>query len=304
MFDASQLMFMYVETPLHAGTGRSMGVVDLPLQRERLTDYPMVQASGIKGVLRSATKDKWPADDTHRALFGPEAGDDQHDHAGALSVGDARLLLFPVRSLAGVFAWTTSRDALARFEREVAMTGFPLAKWNVPTVQADEALVSGKSLVAGGQVVLEEFSFTPKTDGEVAKIGQWLATHALPESGEYAYWREMLPQKLCILSEDAFRDFVKYTTEVQTHIKLDSDTKTVDKDKGALWTTESLPTDTLLYVPLMATPSRAQTVQLSGKEVIEKLVGADLPRLQVGGNQTTGQGMVAVRMYDGKGGVL
>ena len=35
-----------------------------------------------------------------------------------LRMGDARLLLFPVRSLRGVFAWVTSLDALERFARD------------------------------------------------------------------------------------------------------------------------------------------------------------------------------------------
>jgi CRISPR-associated protein Cmr4 len=294
MFEVSRLMFMYVETPLHAGTGRSMGEVDLPIQRERITHYPIVQASGVKGALRSQTANKLAAD-THRATFGPETNN-ANDHAGALSVGDARLLLFPVRSLAGVFAWTTSRDVLARFQRDAAMTGLSVGNWALSPLNEEQTFVSGKQLEAGGQVVLEEFSFTPQQNDTVKQIGTWLAQNALPQSPEYRYWREVLPQKLCILPENAFRDFVKYATEVQTHIKLDPEKKTVQE--GALWTSENLPTDTLLYSALMATSSRAEGVELSGQQIIDALI--DLKRLQVGGNETTGQGMVAVRMVGGE----
>ncbi|NOG48211.1 MAG: hypothetical protein HND48_01265 [Chloroflexi bacterium] len=51
-------LFMYTESALHAGTGASVSAVDLPIQRETNTQYPMVQGSGVKarcGVTMSAT---------------------------------------------------------------------------------------------------------------------------------------------------------------------------------------------------------------------------------------------------------
>jgi len=299
MFEARSMLFIYVETPLHAGTGRGLGAVDLPIQRERTTGYPIVQASSLKGRLRAASDPNLNPQvgltkAEHLAIFGPETSN-ASDHAGALSIGDARILLFPVRSLAGVFAWTTSVDALARFQREAQMVGLS-ANWELPAEPGkDTALVSGDALIAGQSVVLEEFSFTPdKSQANIIrKIGQWLADNALPQTG-YDYWKQALPQKLCILPEDAFRDFVLYGTEVQTHIALNPQTKTVDKEKGALWTTESLPVDTLLYAPLMATKSRGG-VGLSGQQVLERVKGLGLVHTQLGGDETTGQGMVALR---------
>jgi len=312
MFEAKSMLFIYVETPLHAGTGRGLGAVDLPIQRERTTGYPIIQASSLKGRLRAAARGKSKGDPTSEekkqgwlstqeflAIFGPETGN-ASDHAGALSTGDARILLFPVRSLAGVFAWTTSVDALARFRREAQMVGLSVDWPLPPEPDKNTVLVSGDALTAGGSVVLEEFSFTPDKNqaGTVQTIGQWLASNALPQTG-YDYWKQALPNKLCILSEDAFRDFVLYGTEVQTHIKLDPDKKTVQS--GALWTTESLPVDTLLYAPLMATKSRASGVNLSGQQVLEKVKGLGMVHTQLGGDETTGQGMVALRFSDGGG---
>ena len=53
MFQAKKILFLYVETPLHAGTGRGLGAVDLPIQRDRTTGYPIIQASSVKGALRA-----------------------------------------------------------------------------------------------------------------------------------------------------------------------------------------------------------------------------------------------------------
>ncbi len=305
MFEASKLMFIFVETPLHAGSGRGMGAVDNPIQRERATQYPMVQGSGIKGVLRAETEKKFSDDKTHQVIFGPDTKN-AADHAGALSVGDARLLLFPVRSLAGVTAWATSRKALARFRRDIAMAGITVPSWTLPDGGDDDtALVSGNSLIAGqgdkARVVLEEFSFKPDlTDANkqvVQTIGHWLAKYALPTSPEYAYWKTELPKKLCILPESAFRDFVLYATEVQTHVKINPDKKTAEGQ--ALWTTESLPSDSLLYAPLMTSKSRFSEVDKTAAELLQEFAAVELSRVQLGGDETTGQGMVALRMYGG-----
>ncbi|HLY31875.1 MAG TPA: RAMP superfamily CRISPR-associated protein, partial [Ktedonobacterales bacterium] len=51
-YEAAALLFLYTETPLHAGTGASLGIVDLPIQREVHTQYPMIQGSSVKGALR------------------------------------------------------------------------------------------------------------------------------------------------------------------------------------------------------------------------------------------------------------
>jgi len=41
---------MYAESQIHAGKGMDVGIVDLPIQRERTTGFPIIQ--GIKGSLK------------------------------------------------------------------------------------------------------------------------------------------------------------------------------------------------------------------------------------------------------------
>ena len=166
MFEAARFLYLYVESPLHAGSGRGLGAVDLPIQRERVTQYPLVQASGIKGALRSVCERK--ADPIGlEYVFGTT------DHAGAVSPGDARLLL----------AWTTSVDALMRFRRDALAIGEELP-WTVPNSPGkNDALVTmDPSVEAGGKVVLEEYAFTPdRSEAEtITKIAEWIANNALP----------------------------------------------------------------------------------------------------------------------------
>ena len=56
MYKKSDLLFFEVKTPLHAGSGNDLGVIDLPIQRERHTEYPKIEGSSLKGALREALK--------------------------------------------------------------------------------------------------------------------------------------------------------------------------------------------------------------------------------------------------------
>ena len=312
MFKDKRMLFLYVETPLHVGAGKGAGSVDLPIQRERTTGYPMVQSSGLKGCLRSIYREKLEEGDNKllkdgekyvivkdnderiTRIFG-KAGGEGENYAGAVAPGDVRLLLFPVRSLAGVFAWTTSIHALENFKRSAELTGHKVG-WEF-TEKPDEggALISAKgSDLVLGTIVLEEFSFTSKPSTVVDTVAEWLVENALPK--EFSkYWEEILPKRLCILSEDAFRDFCMYATEIQTHVKLDPATKTTSNT--ALWTTESLPVDTLLYAPLMATDVRDGKNTLAAADVLNEVAKLKITHLQLGGDETTGQGWVGTRFY-------
>ena len=54
MFDAAECMFLYLESSLRVGSGEPGAEIDLPIQREAATGYPLVPGSSLKGVLRAA----------------------------------------------------------------------------------------------------------------------------------------------------------------------------------------------------------------------------------------------------------
>jgi CRISPR type III-B/RAMP module RAMP protein Cmr4 len=65
-----------------------------------------------------------------------------------------------------------------------------------------------------------------------------------------------LEKRLVILPENAFRDFVQLSTEVIARVRIDDTKKTVER--GALWTEEHLPSETLLYATLFASKPRVK----------------------------------------------
>ncbi len=313
MITNKTMLYLYVETPLHAGVGSGLSSIDLPIQRERTTQYPLIQGSGIKGKLRSAAytaieseEPTWTKNEV-AIVFGPEK--EGSEHAGALIAGDARILLFPVRSLSGVFAYTTSVDVLNRFMRDMNR-GSGSLYWQIQEEaqgQEHTALVTTTSRIsADTTVVLEEFSFTARGDPVVDTIAKWIANEALPPTDDYKYWRDKVMDSLVILPEDDFRDFVLHATEIITRISIDRKTKTAAGK--ALWTEEHLPTDTLLYVPIYATQARKMkkdgdkdVPEMLAHEILEKARSLGTSQngyLQLGGDETVGRGMV--RMQWGK----
>ncbi len=310
MITATKMLYLYTETPLHVGSGSGLSSIDLPIQRERTTQYPMIQGSGIKGKLRASAEFTMLPD--LEILFGSSKtegkNDENKDHAGALIVGDARILLFPVRSLNGTFAYTTCRCVLNRFLRDLGRgrTGLPI-DWKVPMPPEEEQGEKPQALVTSScelttpdkTLVLEEFSFTAVPNTQVDTIAQWLADNTLPVYGngeEGTYWQKKIQNSLVILPDNDFRDFALYATEIITRIKIDRKSKVVED--GALWTEEHLPTDTLLYAPIYATNSRKNGHTKTGAEILEiasNLNSTPGSYLQLGGDETVGRGIVRTR---------
>jgi CRISPR-associated protein Cmr4 len=305
VFEKAAMLFLYCETPVHAGTGTSLSIVDLPIQRERITGLPIVQASSLKGVLRAETlsilkrKGEQNAEEKVKVLFGPEPKPGQaSDHAGCVSPHDARLLLFPIRSLVGVFAWATCPFVLERFKREMIAAGFQIG-WQVPNpANSQQALVAhDDTIVADGKVVLEEFAFKAQPSEETKSIAEWLAKNAFPQSPEYKPFRDWLPKRFVILPDDAFRDFTQLATEIQTRVQLKKETKTVGEGP---WFEEHLPSETLLYAPIFVSkplaPNANQLGLTDSDAVLQALSDLRLDRLQIGGDETVGRGIVKVRL--------
>ena len=123
MFKQAKIFYIHTITPMHVGSGSDLGIVDMPIQREGHTNFPKIEGSSLKGSMREAFESKGKTDvdvliktymsfgydesnapSAVRQAF-PEKSD--KEFAGALGFSDARILLFPVKSAKGIFAWAT-----------------------------------------------------------------------------------------------------------------------------------------------------------------------------------------------------
>ncbi|MCA9674727.1 MAG: type III-B CRISPR module RAMP protein Cmr4 [Myxococcales bacterium] len=300
---ASGLLFLHVQTSLHAGSGTALGTIDLPVQRERHTEWPLVPGSSLKGILRDAcrtdvarkvggTRRDADADADLTVVFGPPTAE-ADKHAGALSITDARILAFPVRSLRGVFAWVTCPSILERLDRDLRVAGYdPLGE--VPQPGRDRLACAADSplLVDSKFAILEEFEFERAESPRFAPVAEWIARHAIRDDD--AATRARLARQLVVLHDDDFTHFARHATEVVARIGLDYESKTVKN--GALFYQEFVPPEALFYSIVLATGSQRRDRELAAPAVLS-YVRERLPRvLQVGGDETTGKGLCVTRL--------
>ena len=290
MFEKVFLLGLYAETPLHPGSGAAPdAAVDLPVQRERHTGLPIVQASSLKGVLRAHARIVGIGEEEKRALFGDP------NEVGGLSVTDARLLALPLRTLRGVFCWGTCPLVLERFRRDLSFAGTSL-DWKIEPTEENKALVPEDSNVVaethkGKAVFVEDVRLSAVERENVGKIAGTLSK-LLPQGEAHRTFREKFKKDLVVMHDDVFKAFAQTALEIVTRIKIDEETGTVAKKDGGLWSEEHLPTDSLLYA-LVLIPQRKELEGLMGK-----LKGYDGSILHVGGDETVGRGFVRVRLLD------
>jgi CRISPR-associated protein Cmr4 len=288
----ARLLFVHVLSPLHAGTGQSVGAIDLAVARDKATSLPYVPGSSLKGTLRDVAHERWGGSTTPRVrdAFGPytPAGEDARDQAGVLAFGDANLLLLPVRSIAGTFAWVTSPYVLARFARDAAEAGLKMP-WRPAVGKVGQCIVAADSPLRtriGGKerVVFEDLDFEPVAESQnVGVLAQWLGARLFPDDGD---WQRMLRERLCVVHDDAMSFFAQHGTDVVARVALDDDRKTVRK--GQLWYEESLPTETVLCALVGATLVKAATA--SPAEALKGLSELAAEQVQLGGKAGIGRG--------------
>ncbi|MBI2528928.1 MAG: type III-B CRISPR module RAMP protein Cmr4 [Candidatus Rokubacteria bacterium] len=303
------LMFLYANSPVHFGAGVSLGAVDLPVQRERHTGYPMAQGSGLKGAIRHHVAGRATGDEREASqwVFGPDGEDRQASaHAGAVAFGDGRLLLFPVRSLVGTFAYCTSVVALGRLRRDAELLGAGI-DWAVPSTPPDgTAWVTGQDALASGKVVLEDFDLKGEVSEDLRKVAAWIGACALPVAPAFEHFRKRIETHLVVLNDDLFAHLTRLATVVEPHVKIDDDTGTASG--SAFFYAEHLPPDSLMWSLVgVGRPhvrrngdDGADLARLGiadaggvGRWLRERLDGKPL---QVGAEATTGRGLVHVRL--------
>jgi len=244
MYKQKLVITYHAITPVHFGAGESLSYVDNAIQREKHTEFPMLAGSGIKGVIRELASRKWDKDKVD-IIFGPWEG--SSDYSSCISFTDAKILLFPVRSVRGVFAWITCPYVLKRFKDELESLGFS-TNIEIPKVDDSKVLICNKDSqlkIDDNKVALEEFVFEIDKSNSADSIANELKN----KNKKYlpSQLQNEIEKRLAIVSDNVFRDFVKYAVEVRTRIRINQTTGTVDAERGGLFTVELVPAEAVFY---------------------------------------------------------
>ncbi|MEJ5258331.1 MAG: type III-B CRISPR module RAMP protein Cmr4 [Fervidobacterium sp.] len=272
---------MYAESQLHAGKGMDVGIVDLPIQRERTTAFPIIQ--GVKGALRANLKL-----DNEEEIFGSDNTKSQGEETkpGKVAFSEAKILLFPVRHIEKLFVWVTSPLVVIRFLKELENKEELIKKLETLKIAENEAIV----LQDAGEILLEDIQFKTKQDDIVKEIAEIIAKNV--ETVDYI--KNKLKTDIVIVDDNRFSSICQMMTEVLPRIAIDKQTGTAKS--GALWYEEYLPQDTVMYFV-------ARETMFSNKnpndQVLEKLQKAiDRAVITIGGKETVGKGLVALKVVN------
>ena len=290
----SKIMSLYAISPVHAGAGSSMGVVDLPVQRERHTSWPHIQASGVKGSMRhhfekfksvlAQPELENQLDQITEKIFGSENYGDDETLPGAVSVSDAKLLAFPIRSSKSPFVCITCPAVLKRLGNDLMLIG-KSEEMSIPSVAEDEAIIINDNIEAGQKILLEDYE-VKIIAGENLKISE--TAGKLLEKAE----------TLLLVSDSIFNYGVENCMEIRTQIKIDDKTgTTVD---GSLRYEELLPSDSLMYVILFYGATRDIKNTIQAEQLISYMKDKVIKsHIQIGGDETLGCGLFQIEWIEG-----
>lgn len=259
---------LVAETHVHVGIGQSVEGIDLPIARERTTHWPFVPGSGVKGAFRVWASEQAGTGNIDDLFGRTDTADGNTGNAGMLMFSDAKLVLLPVRALNKAWRWVTSPGLLRRYQRDLARADLP-ATFSIPNVEQGKWLGTGS-----GWLGLEEreFEHAGAVDQPVVEALQQL-------TGESA---ETIRDRLVILNDDDFVWFALYGVPVMARNALDENKRVRN---GALWYEESLAPDSVLYILIGERGSNGS----SAIGDLRKGLSA-APYIQMGGNETIGQG--------------
>lgn len=286
----TQLTFIHALSPLHAGIGQGVGVIDLPVAREKATGLPFLPGSSLKGTLRSLC-----SDDDRASIFGPATTETDSNYASSVQFSDQRLLLLPVRSLAGTFAWVTSPYVLRRLLRDITDTHTLVpSSLIIPEFGESECCVcdengneSSRIVISTDKVYLEDLDLIARKESTARDWAAWIGQQVFKDQHE---WQRLFIQRFCIVHDDVFSFLLDTATEITARIKLQEESKTVQG--GGLWYEEALPAETILAGLAIISPSQA--ANRNDQWIFDKLTSLMGKTVQFGGKATVGRGLCRV----------
>ncbi len=307
MLAKSGMLWMSCITPLHNGAGETVDYIDRPIIRERHTGLPFVQSSSLKGVFRAHCKTKWETSTQceHKLniLFGTmdNTGD---KNIGFLDFVDAYLFTMPIRSLVGGYALLTCPMVLRRLQQFAKQYTHPIdmidplmkITRDLATHQ-DHVLVTSASenlLAYKGKVFLEEYPLKAyKSENPAFKeFGDLIGNVVYSDDDSML---KDFTDRLVVVSDTMFTYFTRFGTEIQANIRIGKNGVT---EEGSLRYSEYLPQESLMFIPFQARCPFKKDPYASANDVFDafKEIITD-ERLQVGGDETTGKGIVTFALH-------
>ncbi|MGC8696738.1 MAG: type III-B CRISPR module RAMP protein Cmr4, partial [Conexivisphaera sp.] len=278
-------IIVYSVTPLHVGSGRSLGAVDLPIQRDPY-NYPVVYSSSFKGALRDGVAARLKGETGNdggnenllKCFFGPDVKDTQKE-SGRIILTDLLPILYPVANEEYGYVYVTTEYLLGMARDLVGVAlGEEKGKEFMPPDR--ESSESQKQL------------HTPLGSIDVKSV---LSLKDLKGRTLGSLVRD----KVYVLGDDAGLLVVESALVRVTRNRLDENKRVAG---GALWTEEYIPAGTVMVGAAFDGGRKNSSCDSSGlgngPDALERFVGLlNGAVITVGGKESIGRGLLRFVAY-------
>jgi CRISPR-associated protein Cmr4 len=214
-------------TNLHVGSGEmNFSIVDNEVQKDPITEIPMIHSSSLKGALREFfTKDMNKGDcNMVTYIFGPKADSDNKSKEGNYKFFEAHLLARPVRSNKKPYFMATCPSIIKNF----------LSKLDIFKIKLNDDIKNGLEELKNGlgnhkAVIFENLNDVILEDTQAIYVNNTTISKEI---------KNLLGENIAILSDDEFK---KLTLPVIARNKLDNG------ESKNLWYEEIVPRESVFY---------------------------------------------------------
>lgn len=275
------MMYLFAETPVHAGGPESDGGIDLPIQRETATRFPIIWGQSLRGALRAHVASSDPNLATR--LFGGASASSAGDTtAGNVFIGDARLLLFPVATVKRTFVWVTSPLCIGRLARVSRLSG---SNWTIVSEPSTRKIFTADTTWGGSQLV-GAYQFDCTVEPNSAALAKQLVA-IVPTIPEFEGVRKKLERDVMVVDDETLSAMSTEGSDIVTRVKLKE-----GKQVEQLFVEEYLPSESVMAAHL------GFDEKCSTQDETDFLGMLQNP-IQIGGSTGTGKGLVWLSVRSG-----
>jgi len=303
VYEPLGMMYLWCESLFYPGGEREVGVIDLTVQRDPVTSIPHVRSTSIKGALR------WFIENlvsNKKLQLSPQKLFGDMERVSVVNIFNAEILLFPVASTLGLFAYITSPKQLNHWIKTLDTLEYEAAEKldenlgsMIEKFTNINALTSQSSPLAGKKIALlrGEFLIEPQGCRELDNMLEEIIKTSIPMKtasplAGYSYIRSKVRENTVIVNDDLFKELVNQGLVRIARIALDPETKVVKG--GALFYQELIPQYTLLFCLI------TKTIRYNADKFITNNVNEfrkflkKNPLINIGGDETTGKGQIRI----------
>ena len=250
---------------LHVGSGEiNQGVVDNLVQRDPLTQFPMINASSLKGALRQHFNEY--RKDIVNYIFGnpiKNGGNENKDNkAGAFRFFDARMLSIPVRSDERLYFMATCPQILKDYYDMLTLCGINNNAYKcLFNVEAGMSPIVCRSEFSGA--VIEDMNKVAKND-------------------EHKDFSNIVGSPSVLLEDKDFRKLCD-----DNHLPVIARNYLDNGESKNLWYEQVVPRLSKLYFVVMTPDDDKDKFNIFNEIITSKLV-------QIGGNASVGNGLCRI----------